>query len=133
MDECFSEGKTFTFIPSGVSMLPYIRGGRDAVTIEKYQGSPKKYDIVFFRRPGGKYVMHRIVSLRDGIYVCGDNQYYLEKITEDSIFAKVIKTENRASDGALYFIYCRLLPLRRFYCHVRQWSYNHILKGGRKH
>ncbi len=113
-------------------MRPFIIGGRDAVTIEKYNGGAKKFDIVFFRRQTGKYVMHRVIK-REGetIFVCGDNQYYLEKITEDMIFASVVKTRRRM-DGAAYFMYCRTLWLRRFYCHVRQWTYNHVFKGGKR-
>lgn len=132
MEERFAQGMSFTFKPGGVSMLPFIRGGRDAVTVEKYEGHIKKYDIVFFRRKDGRYIMHRVIKIEDeSIKVCGDNQYWKETITEDMIFAVVTKT-CRKMKGAVYFFYCRTLWLRRFYCHVRQWIRFHIIKKGGK-
>ncbi len=60
----------------GDSMLPLIRQRRDLVIIEKRpEGRCKKYDVVFYRRPDGKHVLHRIVKVRKHDYViCGDNR-----------------------------------------------------------
>lgn len=134
IDECFKQGKSFTFKPSGVSMLPFIRGGRDDVTIEPFNGSAEKYDVVFFRRADGKYVMHRIIGKeKDGYVICGDNQYNTEKVTEDMIFALVKGVSRDGKDidmnGVAYKIYCETLFARRFYCHVKGWIYYHFMKG----
>jgi hypothetical protein len=36
---------------------------------------PKKYDVIFYRRENGQYVLHRIIKIKKDGYVCrGDNQ-----------------------------------------------------------
>lgn len=134
IDECFKRGKSFTFKPNGISMLPFIRGGRDDVTIEPFSGSAEKYDIVFFQRADGKYVMHRVIGKEeDGYIICGDNQHVTEKVSGDMIFAVVTKVSRGGKEADmnafLYKIYCRTLFIRRFYCHVKAWLYYHFVKG----
>lgn len=60
----------------GDSMMPLLRQHRDLMVIEKRPaGRCKKYDAVFYRRPSGQYVMHRILKVRKDDYViCGDNR-----------------------------------------------------------
>ena len=59
----------------GVSMLPLLRQGRDLFVVEKRGPSRLKVgDVVLYRRPPDKYVLHRIVEVRDTDYVIlGDN------------------------------------------------------------
>ena len=61
------EGLTATIPVKGYSMLPFIRGGKDLVVLEKASGSVVKDDIVLFRY-GGRYVMHRVLSADGGKY-----------------------------------------------------------------
>lgn len=59
----------------GDSMLPLIREGRDLLVIEPPEGRLKKYDIAFYRRDSGQYVLHRVLEVREHDYViCGDNR-----------------------------------------------------------
>lgn len=64
----------------GDSMLPLLREGRDLMVIEpRPEGPCKRYDAVLYKRPNGKYVMHRILKLRkDGYVLCGDNRWKRE-------------------------------------------------------
>ncbi len=64
----------------GDSMMPLLRQNRDLMVIEKRpQCRCKKYDAVFYRRPNGQYVMHRILKVRESDYVlCGDNRWHRE-------------------------------------------------------
>lgn len=64
----------------GDSMLPLLRQGRDLMVIEKRPEGPcKRYDAVLYKRPNGKYVMHRILKKRpDGYVICGDNRWMRE-------------------------------------------------------
>ena len=64
----------------GDSMMPLLREGRDLMIIEKRpQGRCKKYDAVLYKRPNGRYVMHRILKVRKDDYViCGDNRWMRE-------------------------------------------------------
>ena len=72
----------------GVSMLPLLRQGRDLFIVEKRgPGRLKTGDVVLYRRPPDKYVLHRIVEVREKDYVIlGDNCVNREYgITDDDI------------------------------------------------
>ena len=90
--EKLNAGATVTIQPRGTSMLPLIRQGRDEVILKKPSGRLKKYDIPFYKRESGQFVLHRIVKVRKNDYViCGDNQTdYEYNITDDMILAVVI-------------------------------------------
>ena len=60
----------------GDSMLPFIRQDRDLVIIERPQGRLKKYDVAFYKRDSGAYILHRVVKVTGNGYVIrGDNRY----------------------------------------------------------
>lgn len=132
MEERFDAGGTFTFRPGGISMLPYIRGGEDKVTIRRFEGNAKKYEVVFFRRDDGKYIMHRVVGKKGGEYlICGDNQWRKERVSEEKIFATecgVERNGRKIKKGSLYALYCRTLFVRRFYLRGINYIKKHILK-----
>ena len=78
IDRAVSSGGIFTFIPNGTSMLPLLRPGIDSVELSAADDA-RIGDIVLYQRENGVYVLHRIVSEKDGAFVmCGDNQYKLE-------------------------------------------------------
>jgi hypothetical protein len=137
MEECFDNGKGFTFKPGGVSMLPFIEGSSDAVTIERFKGGAKKYDVVFFQREDGRYILHRVIGIK-GKYleICGDNQWNKELISEDMIFAVVSDVKRNGKNvpmtGLSYGIYCRTLFIRRFVIHVKNYIRRHFLRRGNK-
>lgn len=70
----------------GDSMMPLLQQGRDLMIIEKRpQERCQKYDAVLYRRPDGRYVMHRILKVRKDDYViCGDNRWEREFGVPDS-------------------------------------------------
>ena len=58
----------------GTSMNPMIKQDRDLSIIGKPKGRLKKYDVAFYKRPNGQYVLHRVVKvLDDGYVILGDN------------------------------------------------------------
>ena len=66
-----NEGKQVTIPVKGFSMLPFIRGQRDLVVLEK-RTSYAPYDIVLFRCQG-RYIMHRILTIEgDRVEIQGD-------------------------------------------------------------
>lgn len=136
MLEKLNSGGEIVYSPKGVSMLPCIKEGRDSVVLKKSSEPYKKGDIVFYRRSGGAFVIHRIVKRqKDGKYtICGDNQKFLEKdVPEDIIMAKVSsltrngKEVNFNSFG--YKLYCKLLFLRRFYLRYLRKDFFKIVKA----
>lgn len=91
ISEIISSGGSFRLFPKGISMRPTIKQGVDSVELSAPKRL-KKYDIVLYRRPTGKYVIHRIMKIKDDrVTLCGDNQVALEKgVDVNDILAKVI-------------------------------------------
>lgn len=119
-----NEGK-FLLTPTGNSMYPTIRNGRDKVTVKKPPEKLKKYDLPFYRRKNGQFVMHRIVSVdEDGTYTCcGDHQWVREKgITDEQIFGIVTELvrngKHYTPESRGYSMWVRFwvwfLPARKF-------------------
>lgn len=75
ISEQLNSGGSASFTIRGTSMLPMLKDGIDSVRIIKPIATPKKYDIIFYRRDDGTFILHRIVGIKDGDYICrGDNQ-----------------------------------------------------------
>ena len=72
-------GHQVQFTPKGVSMRPYIEGGRDSVVLERPKSGISVGDIVL-ADIGGTYVLHRVVW-REGtqLVLHGDGNLYGEE------------------------------------------------------
>ena len=60
--ESLEGGRTVSFSPRGVSMLPMLRQERDTIELSPIVGRLKKYDLPLYQRESGQYVLHRIVK-----------------------------------------------------------------------
>ena len=90
MLEAFMEDKTFSFPVKGTSMRPLFKNG-DVVTLKKFDSNPKIGDILFFRRPDGAFVLHRLRKIKNGkLYIVGDHQTALEKVLYENVIATAI-------------------------------------------
>lgn len=115
MQEKLESGGEVTFIVSGVSMQPMIINRRDSVTIKKATYPLKKYDIPFYRRDDGQFVLHRIVKVqKNGNYTCrGDNQTFNEyDVRDDQVIGVVTAFERNGKRVMVeksfkYKLYCR--------------------------
>ena len=131
-------GQKVRWLPfRGVSMLPLLRQGIDAVEIAPLPENLSKYDLPVYRYPSGKYVMHRIVAVKDDHCLClGDNTYEYEKITRDmmlGIVSAIRRGEKRVeATSPAYQLYCRiwvaLFPARKFLHRVWGWLKRRIKK-----
>ena len=129
-------GQKVRYLPfRGVSMLPMLRQGKDSVEIAPLPETLKKYDLPVYQYPSGKYVMHRVVDVRDDHYIClGDNTYEYEKITRDMMIGVVSafkRGDKRISaDDPKYRLYCRiwcwLYPLRKIMKRAKGWLRRHL-------
>ena len=122
------QGKQVTIPVKGYSMLPFIRGGKDLVVLEKAGDDLKADDIVLFHvgpADGGRYVMHRILSMNgDAVDIMGDGVPKAhEHVHRNQILAKavqIIRGGKRPVDpyapGQLRLVHFwqRLLPVRRY-------------------
>ncbi len=90
IEETVNSGGKARLTVSGYSMYPLLRNRIDGVLLEAVR-TPKKGDIIFYRRPDGNYVLHRIIGMKDGAYVlCGDNQTEPEPgVLPEAVIAKV--------------------------------------------
>lgn len=72
----------------GNSMLPLIKEGIDILVIKKPQRNIKKYDIVLSKRPSGRYILHRVISLSknmEELVIAGDNSFMKDCISPSSV------------------------------------------------
>ena len=129
--ERLAAGQKIHYLPfRGVSMLPMLRQGKDTVELAPLPPKLKKYDLPVYQYPSGKYVMHRVVAVREDHYLClGDNTYSYETIYPEQMIAVVSafkRGEKRISVEALpYRIYCRIwcasYPVRKLLKRAKGW------------
>lgn len=112
-----------TFTPKGISMLPMLRDNQDTVTLGKAEFPLKKYDIAFYSRDNGQYVLHRVIKTKEDSYVMrGDNQLFNEYGIRQNQIIGVVKTFTRKGklynyDDKKYILYykvwCNTVWIRR--------------------
>lgn len=89
------QGRRVTIPVKGYSMLPFIRGTKDLVVLEKAGDDIKADDIVLFHMgpaEGGRYVMHRVLSVDgDAVDIMGDGvPTNHEHVRKGQILAKAV-------------------------------------------
>lgn len=114
------QGGRAELIVTGSSMHPLFRNRRDKVVL--IPRTPRRPDIILYRRDNGAYILHRIVREKNGIFiVTGDNQWQLEEVRPDQVIAAVDgwykKGKYCTPENLWYKLYVcfwvGLLPLRR--------------------
>lgn len=122
-------GETFPLRVMGYSMNPTLGSARDTVyLVSPTQRAPKKGEIVFFVRPDGHGVLHRLIRVfPDGSFLInGDAQSWTETIQPEQVIAVVSHFERKnrqiSCDGRLYRMYVGvwgfLRPVRPAICSV---------------
>lgn len=117
------DGDRFPLLVTGASMVPFLFNQRSLVFLEKDTGYvPKKGDIVFFARPDGAMVLHRVLEVReDGtLLINGDAQSWTEVIVPEQILARVTHIRRRVRvfsvNAPLYRLAVKLwMPLRKLH------------------
>ena len=113
---------------SGTSMRPMLRQNVDAVDLIKPSQRLRIYDVPLYTGPNGKYVMHRIIAVKDDGYICrGDNTYRPERVSQDQIVAVVCAfrrgQRHIGVESGFYRLYCRfwcgVYPLRKLICRIK--------------
>ena len=87
-EEVLERDGRLVYTTVGTSMLPLLRQGRDLFVVEKRgPGRLRAGDVALYRRPPDKYVLHRVIEVREKDYVIlGDNCVNREYgITDDDI------------------------------------------------
>ncbi len=75
----------------GVSMKPMLRNRRDRIILLPVgERTLSKWELPMYRRPDGKYVLHRIIGVRDDHYIIrGDNTYVREIVPKEWVLGYV--------------------------------------------
>ena len=111
MLEALERGQKVRFSPRGTSMLPMLRQGKDTVTLAPVSGRLCKYDLPFYRRADGSFVLHRIVAVGETYTCMGDNQFQPETgLTHEQMIAVVTAFTRTGKE------YSVRNPLYRLYC-----------------
>ena len=123
-----SEGSVIMSI-TGNSMYPMMSHRRDCVTLTR-PTVIKNHDVVLFKRESGKYVLHRIIKVKNGKFnICGDNTFTVDKdISQNQIIAVVTAFERNGKHvdvkSFFYRMYSRLwffLPIFVFRRYLRHF------------
>ena len=106
--EVLDSGGEFRLYPHGTSMLPLIRQGIDSVSLRSLDRPPRKFDILFYKRQDGSYILHRVKEVTpDGFIMWGDNHTVLEYgITEENIIgyaARIFRSETELDCQSLRY------------------------------
>ena len=82
---------TLAFVPAGNSMWPTLKNRRQSVIVVKKIERLKPFDVAFYQRENGSFVLHRIMEVTpEGYLVCGDSQLSIEKVKEEQVFGVMI-------------------------------------------
>lgn len=120
----------------GNSMMPLLREGKDTVLIKPINRKLKKFDVVLFQRKNGRYVLHRIIKIKnDKLVICGDNRivkdYDIKEQDLIGVMDGYYKKEKFISINAFWYkIYCNLLFLHRPIIFIKNVIYRVFRKGG---
>ena len=115
-------GKIAEFETHGFSMVPLLHDGGDRVRLVKPKGKLSVEDVALCVTDTGKYVLHRVIGLKDGGYVLkGDNCIGTEFVKSDSDVIGVACAFIRRgrlieTNSSVYKFYCRFRkPLLRIW------------------
>ena len=123
-EDYIEKNGSLTYTNVGVSMLPLLRQGKDMLIVSKRNGERcRAGDVVLYRRPPGRYVLHRVIEVRPDDYVIlGDNCVNKEYgIRDDDIIAVMTGYIRKGREHSisekgyrLYsFIWIHTIPMRK--------------------
>lgn len=127
LKELVEQGREVRMVISGSSMAPFLIHGRDSIFFRAPERELRRGDIVFYERPGGQFVVHRICRVHaDGYDIIGDAQTEIEHhVQRKQIFARVTKVERKGKilvPGTFWWeffeqVWIRIIPLRPILMH----------------
>ena len=107
-----SENGIYASNTRGVSMQPLFKTHRDMVIIKRADGELKKYDVALYKDPRSRYVLHRVIAVKDDYYIIrGDNTFVNEKVPKSAVLGILVafrnKKRSKTVDDRLYKFYSR--------------------------
>ena len=121
--ELTESGKEVSMLIAGNSMSPFLIHERDSICFKRPDRTLRRGDMVFYQRPGGQYVMHRIYKVSaEGYYIVGDAQQDIEgPVKREQIFALITRVRRKgkwSAPGDFWWeffehVWIRMVPVRR--------------------
>ncbi len=107
---------TYAANTTGVSMRPLFKTHRDVAVLKKTDRTLKKYDIVLYTGASHKYILHRIIGVREECFIIrGDNTFVKEYVSRDRVLAYLVsfnrKGKHHTVDEFGYKFYSRFWNL----------------------
>ena len=76
----------YVSLTSGVSMRPLFKTHRDVVVISPVTRELCKYEVALYTYGDGRYILHRVIGVRDDVYLIrGDNTYKTERVPKGCV------------------------------------------------
>ena len=118
LEPLLHDGCELKISPAGMSMYPFLVGGRDEVFLcVKEKQPPRRGDICLFSRDDQLYVLHRVHHInRRGYYMLGDAQTGIEG---------PIPEENIRATATTVIWHGKKIPCNQFWlrCLVEMWMW----------
>ena len=119
--EALKAKEEISSLTAGGSMRPMLRQHKDIVIIKRIDRALKKGDVVLYPGPDGRYILHRIVSIKDGRYIMrGDNNYFTEKNVKPESIVGILKEFYREGK----FVDCKKNVIYKIYSFYILHSYH---------
>lgn len=81
-----------SMLTEGASMRPMLRQHRDVVVVKRVDRELKKGDAVLYPSKDGRFILHRIVRIKNGeLIIRGDNNYFTEYGIKKSDIIGILK------------------------------------------
>ncbi len=128
--EELEKGNYVKLTVSGNSMFPLFANRRDSVVLKQVRdaGEIKKFDIVFYRRLSGQYVLHRVLKKhKTHLIIAGDGETQKEYgVKSSQVFAKVVSFTRKGKEVTInskyykiyVFLWNMVFPLRYFILNI---------------
>lgn len=118
-----NEGRLVQITPMGISMLPFIQGGRDKVRIRKEEKSGVG-DIVLVPY-GGHLILHRVYAIEGTkLVLMGDGNLKGTEVVEQSEVwgrvTEIVKTDGRCRKPHKAWLWRHTKPLRKLMLKLRR-------------
>ncbi len=145
IEESIKNGKDVNLTVTGDSMYPLFKSRVDTVLLTCPKNL-RKYDIIFYRRESGQYVLHRVQKIKgENLTLAGDNETRKEyPVKFDQVIGKVKSFTRKGRQHSVnelwYRIYsclwCVFFPYRhigmRMIFFVGRMKSKILKKGGKR-
>ena len=125
VERLLSSGTCVTIRTKGNSMLPFIVGDRDCVTVEPANNLIHGDIVLAHLRKNDRYVLHRIIEIKDGLVtLMGDGNLFGREYCQTADICgkvhiilrkgKIMIDPNNKTERRKAAIWIKLLPVRRY-------------------